>query len=103
VILAAGDRVKGVIRPEKFILPDAATVPAKNLAPVPRRFTHQVADEQPYYYSLRDAEPAGTLSAGSRVRLASAGRTRCRVVDARGLAVYVACDGLTPLSSSPPA
>jgi len=93
--------VKGVSRPEKRVLPDAATVPAKNQAPVPRRYTHEVAAEQPFYYSLRDAEPAGTLSAGSRVRLASEGRTRCRVVDARGLAVYVACDGLTPLPTSP--
>ena len=93
--------MKGVSRPEKRVLPDAATVPAKNQAPVPRRYTHEVAAEQPFYYSLRDAEPAGTLSAGSRVRLASEGRTRCRVVDARGLAVYVACDGLTPLPTSP--
>jgi hypothetical protein len=93
--------VKGVIRPKKRVLPDAATVPAKNLAPVPRRFTHEVAAEQPFYYSARDTEPAGTLSAGSRVRLASEGRTRCRVVDARGLAVYTACTGLTPLPPSP--
>jgi hypothetical protein len=89
--------VKGVIRPEKRILPDAAAVPAKNQAPVPRRFTHEVAGEQPFYYAARDTEPAGTLSAGSRVRLTSAGRTRCRVVDRRGLSVYVACEGLTPL------
>ena len=93
--------MKGVSRPEKRVLPDAATVPARNQAPVPRRYTHEVAAEQPFYYSVRDAEPAGTLSAGSRVRLASEGRTRCRVVDARGLAVYVACDGLTPLPTSP--
>jgi hypothetical protein len=93
--------VKGVIRPEKRILPDAAAVPAKNQAPVPRRFTHELAAEQPFFYSLRDTEPAGTLSAGSRVRLTSEGRTRCRVVDARGLAVYTACAGLTPLPSTP--
>ena len=93
--------MKGVIRPEKRILPDAAAVPAKNQAPVPRRFTHELAAEQPFFYSLRDTEPAGTLSAGSRVRLTSEGRTRCRVVDARGLAVYVACAGLIPLAPSP--
>ena len=53
-----GGPVKGVIRPEKRILPDAAAVPAKNQAPVPRRFTHELAAEQPFFYSLRDTEPA---------------------------------------------
>jgi hypothetical protein len=93
--------VKGVIRPEKRILPDAAAVPKKNQAPVPRRFTHEVAGEQPFYYAARDTEPAGTLSAGSRVRLASEGATRCRVVDSRGLVVYTACAGLKPLPATP--
>ena len=93
--------MKGVIRPEKRSLPDAAAVPAKNQAPVPRRFTHELAAEQPFFYSAGDTEPAGTLSAGSRIRLASEGRTRCRVIDARGLAVYVACAGLIPLAPSP--
>ena len=89
--------MKGVLRPQKSVLPDAATVPKKNQAPVPRRFTHAVAAEQPFYYSMRDTEPAGSLPAGSRVRLASEGRPRCRVVDSRGLSVYTACDGLAPL------
>ena len=89
--------MKGVIRPKARVLPDAAAVPKKNQAPVPRRFTHAVAGEQPFYYSARDTESAGTLSAGSRVRLASEGRTRCRVVDGRGLSVYLACGGLTAL------
>jgi hypothetical protein len=94
--------VKGVLRPQKSVLPDAAAVPKKNQAPVPRRFTHELAAEQPFYYSARDTAPAGSLPAGSRVRLASAGRTRCRVVDSRGLSVYTACDGLTPLEPAAP-
>ncbi len=93
--------VKGVLRPQKSVLPDAATVPKKNQAPVPGRFTHAVATDQPFYYAARAAEPAGTLPAGRRVRLVADGRTRCRVVDERGLAVYVACEGLTALSQSP--
>jgi len=94
--------VKGVIRPEKRILPDAPNVPAKNIAAVPRRFTHEVVSEQPFYYTARGGEPAGTLSAGSQVRVAAAGRTRCRIVDARGLSVYTACAGLTPLPAATP-
>jgi hypothetical protein len=90
--------VKGILRPQKSVLPDAATVPKKNQAPVPRRFTHEVAADQPFYYSARSPEPAGSLAAGSRVRLASDGKTRCRVVDERGLAVYVACEGLKRLA-----
>lgn len=86
--------MKGILRPRKFVLPDAAAVPAKNQVSVPRRFTHEVAAEQAFYYSARDTEPAGTLSAGSRVRLTTEGRTRCRVVDSRGLSVYTACAGL---------
>ena len=88
--------MKGVLRPQKSVLPDAATVPTKNQAPVPRRFTHEVIAEQPFFYSQRSQEPAGTLPAGSHVSLSSHGRTRtrCRVVDGRGLAVYIACGGL---------
>ena len=100
MILSARVPVKGVIRPEKIVLPDAAAVPAKNIAAAPRRFTHELATEQPFYYSARGTEPAGTLAAGARVRVAAEGRTRCRVVDARGLAVYTACSGLKAL---PPA
>jgi hypothetical protein len=90
--------VKGVLRPQKFVLPDAAAVPKKNQVSVPRRFTHQLTAEQPFYYSARSKDPAGSLSAGSRVRVAAEGRTRCRVVDERGLAVYTACEGLAPLA-----
>jgi hypothetical protein len=90
--------VKGVLRPQKSVLPDAAAVPKQNQAPVPRRFTHELAAEQPFYYSARDTEPAGKLRAGSRVRLTSEGPSRCRVVDSRGLSVYTAPDGLTPLA-----
>ena len=89
--------MKGVLRPQKSVLPDAATVPRKNQAPVPRRFTHELIAAQPFYYSPRSQEPAGTLPAGSRVRLSTEGRTRCRVIDARGLSVYTAADGLKPL------
>jgi hypothetical protein len=89
--------VKGVLRPQKSVLPDAATVPKTNQAPVPRRFTHELITEQPFYYTARGTEPAGTLSAGSHVRLETEGRTRCRVVDGRGLSVFTACDGVQPL------
>ncbi|MEO5823674.1 MAG: hypothetical protein ABIT71_24480 [Vicinamibacteraceae bacterium] len=89
--------MKGVLRPQKSVLPDAATVPKKNQVPVPRRFTHELITEQPFYYTARGQEPAGTLSAGSRVRLDTEGRARCRVVDARGLVVYVACGALEQL------
>jgi hypothetical protein len=97
VILALEAPVKGVLRPQKSVLPDAATVPKKNQAPVPRRFTHEVLAEQPFYYSARSQAPAGTLPAGGHVRLSAAGRTRCRVVDEHGLSVYTACAGLRPL------
>jgi hypothetical protein len=100
VILRREVPVKGVLRPQKSVLPDAATVPKKNQAPVPRRFTHEVIAEQPFYYSAKAPEPAGTLPAGSHVRLSTTGRARCRVVDPRGLSVYTACDGLKPLDPS---
>lgn len=97
MILTGEVPVKGVLRPQKSVLPDAATVPKKNQAPVPRRFTHEVIAEQPFYYSATAPEPAGTLPAGSHVRLSTKGRTRCRVVDPRGLSVYTPCGGLKPL------
>lgn len=94
--------MKGVIRPEKRILPDAAAVPAKNVVAVPRRFTHEVVSEQPFYYAARATEPAGSFPPGSQVRVAAEGRTRSRVVDARGLSVYTASAGLRPLDPADP-
>lgn len=89
--------MKGVVRPPKVVLPDAAQVPARNQVPRPRRFTHELTVDQPFYYTARGTDAAGTLGAGTRVQRLTEGRGRCRVVDAHGLKVYTACAGLKPL------
>jgi hypothetical protein len=90
-------RVKGVIRPEKVVLPDTAQIPAGNLVQVPARFTHEVVAEQPFYYASGDDRAAGTFAARTRVQRLTDDAPRCRVVDGRGLSVFTACDGLKPL------
>ena len=90
-----------MIRPEAVVLGDAAIVPARNLiVPPPNQFTHELRKAQPYYYTTAEgaATPDGQFAAGTRVVLMIYdGGMYCRVVDAQGLYVETAYDGLRAL------
>lgn len=80
-----------MLRPKVQVLPDSAMAPAA---------THTIAREQPYYLTkpAKASEPAGTLPAGSEVRLVSKGRgPMCLVDDAKGQRVYTPSSGLCPI------
>ena len=87
-------------RPEPTVLPDSALVPEESLVrPVPTRFTHKLAVEQPFHYasSDRSAPPDGTLSAGTKVVLVDEDGDICCVVDGRGLRMATSRAGLRRL------
>lgn len=90
-----------MLRPKATVLPDSALVPEENLLRTPpRRFTHEVEAEQPYYYSnaARAAAPDGTFPAGTQVAVLSPEEGEmCRVADGRGLSVFTAFGGLRAL------
>ena len=78
-----------MLRPKKTVLPDSAMLETKA--------THAVSSSQPYYSEKpgRETEPAGTLPAGSRVRLISKGPGEMsQVADEEGRQVYTASAGL---------
>jgi len=93
-----------MIRPKAVVLNDAALVPEKNLIkPPPDQFTHELQQAQPYYYDQAQtaAKPDGELAAGAQVVLmVYDGGSYCRVVDAQGLYVETAYEGLRSLSES---
>jgi len=71
------------------VLPDSAMVDPAT--------THILSEEQPYFLEKPEdgSEPAGTLPAGSQVRLVSKGSGGMSVVqDAEGRQVYTAFAGL---------
>jgi hypothetical protein len=81
-----------MLRPKMQVLPDSAMVDPAT--------THIVSGEQPYFLKRpgKVSEPAGTLHAGSQVRLVSKGRGEMSVVqDAEGRQVYTAFAGLRPI------
>jgi hypothetical protein len=76
-------------------LDDAALVPRENLSRPPERLTHAVKRETAWRYDARRGRADGRFPAGTRVLVADRGESgRCRVIDARGLSVYVACSAL---------
>jgi hypothetical protein len=90
-----------MLRPKATVLPDPALVPSANLKPPPRRFTHEVVAEQPFYYdcdAAADAAPAGHFAPGTRLRMLEhdAGPL-CLVQDRSGLCVVTAFAGLRAL------
>ena len=90
--------MKGVTRPKMTTLPAAAQIPERNLRRRPARYTHRLAERQPYYYKPDAAgDPAGTFDAGTRVAKLSDTGALWHVVDSRGLAVYTNGAGLEPL------
>lgn len=87
--------------PKMTVLPDATEVPIDNLRRPPTRYTHRVIAEQPYYFDPAGSAPAGgILDPGTRVALLAEEGNRCRVVDSRGLSVYVSSSGLEKLATS---
>lgn len=89
-------------RPPVTVLPDSAGIPPENLLDAPpTHFTHEVAAEQPYYWSPAQSAspPAGTFAVGTKVALLARGRGRlCRVADSQGLAVMTPFAGLKPIT-----
>ena len=88
-----------MLRPKAVVLGDAALVPEHRLIkPPPNQFTHEIQRGQPYYYGRKSGRPDGHFAAGAQVVLMghdSGGY--CRVVDARGLYVATAFEGLRRL------
>jgi hypothetical protein len=88
-------------RPRMIVLPESAQVPDQNmLQPPPNQFTHEVMEEQPYYYigPHQASPPEGKFSAGTKVvLLAHDGGSVCHVADGRGLYVATAFGGLRPI------
>lgn len=82
------------------VLGDDALVPEANRAPEPTTFTHILRTSARFRYTAaRDGPFDGRLKAGSRVRLAARTATgRCRVVDAHGVSMFVACSALRRVS-----
>ena len=93
--------MEGFVRPPATVLPDEALVPPANLiSPPPNHFTHELNRREPFYYATtwaKGARPDGELAPGTRVVLLRRDGSACRVVDARGLCVGIACDALRPL------
>jgi hypothetical protein len=90
-----------MLRPKASVLPESAMVPAQNLIqPPPNQFTHQVAKEQPYYFTSpkHDSVPDGFFVPTTRVLVIRRdGRGICHVADGRGLYVATAFKGLRPI------
>jgi hypothetical protein len=88
-----------MLRPKAVVLRDVALVPEhRSVKPPPNQFTHEVRRIQPYYYDPPHAAPDGEFSAGARVVLiVYHGGEYCRVIDARGLYVETAYEGLRRL------
>ncbi|HSK80832.1 MAG TPA: hypothetical protein VLQ45_30550 [Thermoanaerobaculia bacterium] len=93
--------MKGVDRPEAFILPENSMVPDRNLvSPAPDQFTHELIRSQLFYLhgALQGAQPIGEFPAGTKVVLMTHdGGDYCRVVDQRGLYVETEYAGLKKL------
>jgi hypothetical protein len=86
------------IRPVPEVLDDGALVPRENLSRPPERLTHVLKRETAYRYAAKRGKSDGRFAAGTRVALADGGGTgQCRVIDARGLSVYVTCSALREL------
>jgi len=86
------------IRPVPEVLDEGALVPRENVSRPPARFTHVMKRETPYRYAANRGKGDGRFAAGTRVVLADrSGAGRCRVIDARGLSVYVTCSALREL------
>src|SRR5262245_37135104 len=81
------------------ILRDEALVPEhRSVKPPPNQFTHEVRQSQPYYYGPQHAAPDSEFSAGTLVVLmVYNGGEYCRVIDAQGLYVETAYEGLRRL------
>jgi hypothetical protein len=79
------------------VLDESALVPRENLVSrAPARFTHEVVRATAFRYSAEGrGRGDGRFEAGTRVMLVSRRKTgRCRVIDGRGLSVWVACRAL---------
>lgn len=94
-----GGKPGRMLRPKATVLKPSALIPAENLVkPPPSRFTHELIQSQPYYYTRGSTEPDGMFAAGTRVVLLEHDSGEyCRVADAQGLSVETACRGLRAL------
>ena len=84
--------VDRMLRPKMKVLPDAAMVETAG--------TYSVSGEQPYFLKRAgpSTKPAGTLPAGSKVKLVSKGGAGlCLVEDSEGRLIHTAFAGLRPV------
>ena len=92
---------EGFIRPEARVLAKEAIVPDKNLLfPPPNQVSHQLTQEEPFYFDGIDQQeaPSGHLPQGSKVMLLCyEGGDTCWVADEHGLYVQIAIDKLRKL------
>ena len=93
--------VEGFVRPRAVVLPENATVPARNLiVPAPNQFTHELTRPQPFSFAGAEqaASPDGEFPAGTKVvLLVYDGGRYCRVADGQGLYVEIEHDSLRAL------
>jgi hypothetical protein len=88
-------------RPDPTVLPDSSLIPDQALVqPPPTTFTHDLAVDEPFRYARSDPStpPDGVLAAGTRVVMVDEGGEVSRVIDARGLRVWISSAGLHRLS-----
>ena len=89
-------------RPDQTVLPDSSLIPDQALVqPPPTTFTHDLVVDEPFRYAGHDPStpPDGVLAAGTRVVVVdNGGGDTCRVVDGRGLRVWISSAGLRRLA-----
>lgn len=88
-----------MLRPKPVILSDRSLVAeGQRIKPPPNQFTHLLTRSQPYYFEMKRGAADGEFAAGTHVVLmVHDGGRRCRVVDAQGLYVETAYEGLQRL------
>ena len=89
-----------MLRPKAVVLPDSSLVPDANLKAPPKRFTHEVIAEQPFYYAAAQAgaAPDGRFATGTKLRLLEHGDgPLCWVQDGKGVCSVTDFAGLRAL------
>lgn len=88
---------EGMLRPEPVVLGAEALVPDDNVAPAPTRLTHELTEDEPYWFDRTAGGDAdGMLPAGTPVAVAHDGAELTTVIDRRGLSVEVRTASLRP-------
>jgi hypothetical protein len=92
-----------ILRPDPVVLDQAALVPSGNrIDLLPTRFSHTTMADIPFSYALSEVTRLddGELARGSKVVVLRTEGDRTWVLDASGVVVQVATEGLTVLPSA---